>query len=135
MRTFILLICTTLLSACAGVIPTLDKESGLQEVVIFDNSLIGPNTKYVEYSQCDPEPYDKVSGVQVVHKFGKNCTPKDHAHASSAGMFPSLAGAGSTIAAGALIGNGLSDSGVGGNATSTTVINNSCKGNCGGKRR
>lgn len=123
-----------ILPACAGTVPSLHKSSGIMQVHTFDNAILGPSTKYSEYYQCDKEPVTD-EDLWVVEEWGKNCVLKDKFHTSTTGMFPSLAGpAINGSVAGALVGSGLRNQPASSTSGGSTVINNSCKGNCGGKK-
>jgi hypothetical protein len=134
MKQLTLIISLFLFTGCAGTVPHLHRESGIMQVQTFDNSLFGPSTKYSEYYQCDTEPVPEHDTV-VVEKFGDNCTLKNSFHSSGTGIITSLSGSAmSGIAAGALIRDGLKNSNPASGVGNNTIINNACKGNCGGKK-
>jgi len=115
---YLLLTLAVILSACAGVQAHYDSESGLFQVHAYDNSALNTSSKLSHYSQCDKGK-----------EFPLNCKLIGMYHSDTTGLIPSVGG---QALQGAAIAIGLSNSddntSVGG-----TVINNECRGNCGGK--
>jgi hypothetical protein len=97
-------------------------ETGMRQIHTYDNSLLNTSSKLTQYYQCDkgqPKPI--------------NCKSAGMYHSDTTGFVPSVGGqALQGVAIGA--GLGVSDNSTTSKAGGTTVINNECRGNCGGKR-
>ena len=103
--------------ACASVQTHYDPATGINQIHAYDNSVLNTSSKLSFYQQCDK------------HKeMAENCKPMGMYHSDTTGVVPSIGG---QAIQGIAIGVGLSSDddnhSVGG-----TVIDQSCRGNCGG---
>lgn len=112
-----LLILAVIVCGCAGFQTKYDPMTGIHQIHAYDNSVLNTSSKLSKYLQCDKG------------KAGpENCKPIGTYHSDTTGVIPSVGG---QALQGVFIGVGLSESddhSVGG----STVIDNSCQGNCGG---
>lgn len=121
-RVLIIIIGSLLIGGCLGFQNKYDPETGRYQVHSYDNSFLNTSSKLSQYYQCDKNKDTP-----------ENCKPTGTYHSDTTGVVPSVGGnALNGVAAGALIGDGLRDSNSNTNS-SDIVIDNSCKGNCGGK--
>jgi len=114
----IVLVLALFVFGCASVQTKYDPATGINQIHAYDNSALNTSSKLSLYQQCD-------KGKESA----ENCKPIGTYHSDTTGLIPSVGGQ-------ALIGLGLSESGddnhsVGG----STVVDNSCQGNCAGKRK
>lgn len=114
---FIIMLVLVFISACAGVQTNYDSMTGINQIHAYDNSALNTSSKLSQYQQCDKG------------KLGpENCKPIATYHSDTTGFIPSIGG---QSLQGIALGIGLSendDHSVGG----SNIIDNSCKGNCGG---
>lgn len=114
-----LLASTFIYASCIGVKSHYDPKTGLNVDMIFDNSALNTSSKLARYSLCDKNK-----------ERPENCKPLGTYHSDTTGLIPSIGG---QAIQGIAIGVGLESNDhtvntVGGN----TVIDQSCRGNCGG---
>jgi len=105
--------------ACASVQTHYDPGTGIHQIHAYDNSFLNTSSKLSQYQQCD-----------LGKEQPENCKPLGSYHSDTTGLIPSIGG---QALQGIAIGVGLESSDdvvntVGGN----TVIDQSCRGNCGG---
>lgn len=103
---------------CASVQTHYDPDTGLNQIHAYDNSVLNTSSKLSFYQQCDK------------HKvMPENCKSIGMYHSDTTGVVPSIGGqAIQGIAIGVGLGSNDEINTVGG----STVIDQSCRGNCGG---
>lgn len=122
MNKLIFIVAVFSIMACASVQSKYDPGSGLNQIHAYDNSFLNTSSKLSFYQQCDKNKEQP-----------ENCKPLGMYHSDTTGLIPSIGG---QAIQGIAIGFGLESSDdvvntVGGN----TVIDQSCRGNCGGKTK
>ena len=135
------------LTSCVGLSTNLIKAPNGKVIKIEQAYSIGiftPTIQLSRFSNCDAKEvvHSSVGGEgSWTETVAVNCVPvvlsdntisKD----TSTPLAQSLIGAAGNVGAGVFIGEGLKDSNnsVNSNASSSTTINQNCRGNCGGKR-
>lgn len=116
---FLLIFSILVFSGCAAVQTYYDPGTGIHQIHAYDNSFLNTSSKLSQYQQCDKNKEQP-----------ENCKPLGMYHSDTTGLLPSIGG---QAIQGIAIGIGLEASDdvvntVGGN----TVIDQSCRGNCGG---
>lgn len=108
-----------LLAGCAAVQSHYDSDTGMNQIHVYDNSILNTSSKLTQYQQCDKNKEQ-----------AENCKLLGMYHSDTTGLIPSVGG---QSIQGIAIGVGLGSSDgdintVGG----STVIDQTCRGNCGG---
>lgn len=120
MNKLIFVVAVFFIMACASVQSKYDPESGINQIHAYDNSFLNTSSKLSQYQQCDKNKEQP-----------ENCKPLGMYHSDTTGLIPSIGG---QAIQGISIGLGLSEH-EGESIGGSTIIDNSCQGNCDGNPR
>jgi len=119
-KLFLIIGAGLLIMACASVQSHYDSTTGINQIHAYDNSFLNTSSKLSQYQQCDKNKEQP-----------ENCKPIGMYHSDTTGLIPSVGG---QAIQGIAIGVGLSEYDDNSNS-SGGVVDNSCRGNCGGSPR